>query len=195
MYKIKLVPDEFQNRECGYRSVVPNPCTPRFEEGETGLRINGPRQMIRYKIPSDNQAASVVVRPYLPICFSYKITTKRLYKHDKDSDIVIYIKNKKDEHWSSGVVRYEDEGNNIPGPDEDGENRKFREEIENAQNYPENALDNGPGFGAAMNLNVLDYVAIQLEPGEYEMYLTNFGLQSNHIMMEVVIKDEKEDIR
>lgn len=189
MNKIKFIPNEFQNMECGYRSVVPNPCTPQFENGTIGIKINGPHQMICYAIISDNPATRATVPPYLPICISYKITKKRQYKYYKDSDMVVYIKNKKDEHWNSGVVHYEDGGDNIPSPEEEGDNRKIQEEIKNAQNYSEDMLDNSPHFGAAMNLNVLEYVDMPLKAGEYEIYLTNFGLESNHITVEVVIKN------
>lgn len=188
MYKTKFIPNDFQNMECGYHSVIPNACTPQLEKGKTGIKINGPRQMICYIITSDTQAIGVTVVPYLPICFSYKITKKRQYKHYEESNIIIYIKNEKDKNWTSGVVHYEDDGYNIPSPEEEEDMRKIQEEVKNAQNYSEDTLDKGPSFGATMNLNVLEYVNIPLKSGEYEIYLTNFGLESNHIIVKIVIK-------
>ena len=78
----------------------------------------------------------------------------------------------------------------IETPEREWERERLQKNIAEAQKYSDDELDEGMIYGEIMDLNLFEYVDMPLGTGTYEVYVTYFGLESNHCFVEIVFEDE-----
>ena len=191
MYKIQFLPKGFNDIK-GLSIYEPNDCTPELDVYNTKcsvLKISAPQTMTCF-FKKLKQTEDVKVDPYLPICFNFLISGKRIYKYENKKEIALFIRKKSTTKWYSGTVEDKDPSSLIFVDEAGNEDIEFQKKVKEAQNYSDDELEDGSISGYAMNLNVIEYVDFPLEEGTYEIYLAQYNLESNHVFVDIVFEDE-----
>ena len=105
-------------------------------------------------------------------------------------DWMVNIRKIDSDKWCSGVLteQQKDELVEIP-PHLEGEELAVQEESKKAQKYSDNELDTGEQMNGAMAFDLHEYIDVILEEGEYEIYVSTFGLESNRVTVKITFKE------
>ena len=191
MDKIKFTPKEFNKIEYGYFQSSSNACTPSAGDSYSFIKINVPREVIYYSKNSVKTTNMLSIDPLLPICTSEMYAYKRISKYYNLVDLTFHIKKADSDKWHSGILTPSDpprEGSYDYRELTDEEKLNIQNQIKEAQYYHDDEIDTGNASGRVMNLNLHEYVQIILEEGEYEIYLSKSGLESNHVIVKITFK-------
>jgi hypothetical protein len=183
MQNIQFIPKEFRNVKLGYREGGSNSCSPAFrDEMRTinSITINIPQKII-YKIDSENNV------PIIPVCAAYMISLRRGYKYSGISAKTLYIKKIGEKPVYSGEIVDKDESLVMLPPNYNLMVKPHREKVEEAQRYSDDELNEGQASGGYLNINLMEYVEMPFDPGVYEIYLSFSGLESNRMIVEIII--------
>jgi hypothetical protein len=121
----------------------------------------------------------------------HAVSLKRGLKYAHLSAQMLHIRKLGEETVYSGEI--EDKNMKYEYPDYppyyEEEEKERQSMIEEAQKYSDEELDQ-PEIGGAnyINVNLMEYVDIPFEAGEYEIYLSFSGIESNHTTVEIIIK-------
>lgn len=186
MKNIQFIPKEFNEIKFGHYETKENICSPTFLNGTTTLNaitINTPEKIV-CKLHSDN------FTPVIPICAAYMVSLRRIFKYNKLSARMLYIKKLDEETVYSGEIVDKNMKYEYPEPDPRQREREKEKEqkVKEAQKYNDDQLDEGQTVGGYMNINLMEYIDIPFKAGKYEIYLSFCGLESNHTIVEIVIK-------
>ncbi len=186
MKKKRFEPMEFNDIKLGLSERQENICTPDYPNTHllkmSQVKINVPTKVFLHK-NSINDSVSII-----PLCGIYLISNYRatLYKEELAT---IHMKKDDINIWQLGIIGgKEDEDTEEPLPIdwEDVEEKERQNDIDKANLIPVEDIDSGQGFGSAMNINILEFVNIPVLPGTYEVYVTMYGVESNHEFINVV---------
>ena len=186
MKNIEFIPKEFHEVELGYYKSEDNECTPLYPYSaylNNEIKINIPKKIIIRRPVSE-------IVPIIPVCGTYMITFRRGLKYDHLSAKMFYIRKVGEERWYSGKMMSPNAGEFLLPPDHDEEERERDEKVKQAQQYSDDELDEGNGWGSAFNVDLMEYVDIQLEPGVYEVYLSFSGMSSNRMRVEIIFEGD-----
>lgn len=189
MQHLKFIPEEFNNIEVGFSKTAMTFCSPGYPNRDIPLNtllINAPEKIL-YTMQSRDTAVVI------PICIADNISLRRLHKYHKD-DLIFHIKMINQEKVYSGkIYDEEDAGDRIPIPSHLHKKMIEDRDLNNkeAQKYNDDELDEGVSYPSFMNLNVLNYVKIPFQSGQYEIWYTFRGLESNHCYFDIIEKSDK----
>ena len=163
MKNIEFIPKEFHKVELGYYKSERHKLTPYYPHSpsmyfKNKIEINIPQKIIIRRPLSE-------IMPIIPVCGVYIITFRRSAKYDHLSAKMFYIRKVGEERWYSGEMMDPREGEFLLPPDHDEWKKEREEEAKQAQQYSDDELDEGNGAGSAFNVDLMEYVDIQLEPG------------------------------
>lgn len=189
MKSITFIPKEFEDIELGYDKTNSNKLTPLYPDGISSntIAINTPTKVI-YKISKDS-----VVKPSIPLCTIYAISSKRGLKYANLSAKIIHVKELNSDIIYSGEIIPLDLQYEYPAEDPDCAEEEIERQamILEAQNYSDDELDDfSVRRGNFMNIDVLEYVDMPIKSGKYEVYLSFSGLESNKAIVEIVIEEK-----
>ncbi|MCA1744529.1 MAG: hypothetical protein LC643_02225, partial [Bacteroidales bacterium] len=195
---IRFIPETFNDLELGYSSGGSNPCSPMYPDDAlwhltNEALINAPEKII---LPSSISldsiqrsganidyiygVAATTIQPVIPVCIALVVTRRRGLKYAHLSDEIFHIRKTDSEHWYSGKVYDETlTGMEIPSPGREEWEKERKNQIAEAQHYPEDSLNEGNFSGSYKNLNLMLYVDMPFEPGVYELYYSVLGFESN----------------
>jgi hypothetical protein len=184
---IKFIPEEFNDIELGYYCTRENSCSPKFSIGMipvNTITVNIPQKII-YKMKDEN------FEPIIPVCIAYMISERRGYKYSTLPRQILHIKKVGEESIYSGEIVDKDESLIIVPPNRDMVIKQHKERVKEAQKYSDEELDQGQqqATGGYMNVNLLEYIDISLQSGKYEIHLSFCGLESNRMIVEIVINE------
>ena len=181
---IEFFPRKFHDVRLGLYETSDTACTPRkaIAGSMNRLAINLPEKIVF--------RPGLAVRPVVPLCGAYMVSLRRGLKYSgQSSAMTLHVRRVGEERWYSGALvdpnlKYEHPA--LP-PNHEEESREM-ERIKEAQAYKDEELDEGQASGGFINVDVLEFVEVQLQPGRYEVYLSMSGLESNHATVEVVFQ-------
>ena len=193
MNTIQFIPQEFENIKLGYYESAENACTPAYKSKPVEfminkILINAPQKIIYY--PSDSN-----FKPIVPICGVYMITSRRGLKYAHLSAQMLHIRKVGYSDWHSGEIvapnlQYEHPA--LP-PNFYEDQKETEQEIKEAQKYSDEELNQGQASGSAININLMEYVNVELSSGLYEIYLSFNGLESNRVIVEIIFKENPQN--
>ena len=194
---VQFVPKIFHNIKLDYGDNTIHSLTPCYPDPifkmKNKIAITIPQKIIFS--PKQNN-----FKPIIPVCGYYCVSDLRELKYRNQSALFIHIKKNKNEESYHGEVKEEEiyyPWENVIIPEYsskralrkyDRGQRKNQRKIRRAQKLTDEELNTGSFFGDALNINALKYVDIPLESGTYEIYLTIYGLESNHAKVEIVFE-------
>jgi len=195
MNTIKFIPAIFENIDFDSVKTKMCPCSPNFpnELGAVStLKINVPEKIVFHSLDEK-------VTPVLPVCMAYSKSSLREVKYRYFSRQKIHIKPENEDIVYS--VDYYDKSrvNKIPyisieveeyRQKETKEAQKFSDdEVDNMVFYSDNILNvYSRGY---LNVNALDHVQLPIKPGKYEVWVTYYGMESNHAFVEIIVTGEE----
>jgi len=190
MSGIEFIPKEFNDVKLGYYERDKNPRSPGYPRNASDflwnkIVINAPKKII-----CTNSNDTLV--PVIPICGAYIITWRREMKH-YDLVNMFHIRKINDENWLAGKIEDKDLQYEFPllPPNYEEDQREIEKWRIEAQNYSDEELEEGQAGGGFFNLNLMEYINMPFEPGIYEIYVSNSGLESNRVKVEILFKVEK----
>ena len=183
MRPIQYIPDEFHDVELSYYNGKEYPCTPSYPNFDlmNEIAINSPSKIICH--PKDSGFI-----PTIPLRGFYMITLRRCAKYYDLAADIIHIRKKDEDIWYTGEMKEYTENPILPPGHEEAEIER-QKEIEKAQKYNLEDLNEGQASGGAFNINLLKYINMPFLPGNYEIYMSSCGLESNHVEVEIVIEN------
>ena len=162
---MKFNPQKFNN--ISINTYEQSQCSPAEPGPEwKGIIINAPEEMT-----FTERQESIL----LPICGYYRLDMKSL---SKSEGLKLNIFKKGSDKMVSGFILEKDPNPQAPEP--------FSTEV-----AEEETKD--LALGGYFNSNLLDYVDIELETGEYEVYVEDGGMKSNTVIIKVEIKKNSLD--
>lgn len=184
---IEYIPKEFHNVKLGFYESEENVCTPHFSDSLSKNRsqivINVPQKVIC------NKEDSLVI----PLCCVYLFSERRVVKYANSSITIIYIKKMGEDIVYQGTVIDLNAKNKHPyrPPNYKEQEERRQQEIKAAQKYSDDELDEEDGFylGENINVDIVKYVKTSFETGIYEVYVAKSGMESNHVKVEILIKE------
>jgi hypothetical protein len=186
MKNTEFIPKEFNNIKLGYYETSESISFLQYPEGipMNTIIISTPQKILCHINNKD-------FVPVIPVCAVYEISLERGLKYAHLSAQMLHIRKLDEETVYSGEIENKniDYGHPIYPPDYEEEEKERQRMIEEAQKYSDEELD-FPGLfeGNVINVNLMEYVDIPFEAGEYEIYLSFSGIESNHTIVEIVIK-------
>lgn len=190
--EIRFIPETFNQIELGHLANGQNPCSPLYPKDATDLLwneilINAPQKII---LSPTIHADSIPL--IFPVCIASVITARRGAKYAALYDERFQIRELSTGHQYTAKIFDETllDGNPIATPPwkEESDIEK-KQRIADAQRYSDSELDEGFANGEYLNLNLLNYINIQLKPGIYEIYYSVAGLESNKVQVEIVFEE------
>ncbi len=183
---IMFIPREFNDVKLGFNETNIYPTTPNYPEPIfvmlNEIAINAPQKIII-------QTNLKEIKPIIPICGYYVITSRRGLKYAEEKYLVS-IKKVDDKEWVKGEIieRYEyDEYPALPPHYYEMEEERLQR-IKEAQKYADSELNEGQASGSAFNLNIMEYLSCPFLQGKYEIFVSLSGLESNHVFVEIVFE-------
>ena len=186
MKNINFIPEKFNDIKLGYYQAQMNECSPNYPNKIIQLNtisINIPQTILFV------EAEGFV--PIIPVCASYAISLRRIYKYNYLAAKKLHIKKIEEEEIFTGeIVRKINYGMvSLLPPNYEEQQQRKRQMIEEAQSYGDDEL--GDGFGGAnyININLMEYIDMPFVPGKYEVWLFFNGLESNRVIVEIVFEE------
>lgn len=180
----EFFPQRFHNVKLGYNETEMNECSPGYPEelfSTNKILINIPEKIV-LRLDKDNE-----LHPVIPVCASYIVSLRRIYKYNDLSIKILYIKNIETEEVFSGeIVQHLEYGTPLPPPNYEEQQQRKRQLVAEAQSYDDDDLGDGLAGANYLNINLIDYVDIPFLPGKYEVWLSFSGLESNHCFVEII---------
>ena len=167
--------DEYENNCCNQISEV------------NKISINSPNKIYIKK--------STIKKIAIPICISYFITDKRIYKyHDKEYDLALYIKKigNGNTEWLKYPIKDKRQMDSsiqevlASPPDADMEDEK-EILIKKYHSISDEELNDGYVYGGNLTFNILDYIDFPIEAGKYEIYISRNRIESEHLIFEIIM--------
>ena len=201
MFKIEFIPEEFGSVLCDFGRYSAHPCTPAPESGEpmvvNTLRIDAPKEIVCYIDRDKGQINELSTGLRVPICMYTVISLRRAAKYFELCDWIVNVKEIGGERCYSAILKEDCEEPEAPLPIE------LRKEIEleraqnikQAQEYSDSELNIGGAVINSMNFDLHKYVNAVVEGGEYEVYISKFGLESNRVVVKITCKDSDATCR
>jgi len=187
---IEYNPKEFHEVKLGYFEQGENSCTPYYPDTwavKNQVAINSPKT-ITY-IDEDNCTT-------IPLCGIYMIPERRGLKYAHLSTPIIHVKKENEETWQTGEIIDPKKKSNFSTerPESEEEEAKRQQAIKDAQKYSDDQLypKEGSSSGSTFNVNLVEYINMLFEAGIYELYVSMFGLESNRVKVEIIIKEESD---
>ena len=192
MCKIKFIPEEFDKVICEFKFAEPNQCTHGSEQQIVNqIIINAPQEIIYNKKKFDAETNELANNFKLPICIYSMITFRQEYKYYDQIDWIVNIRKVDNEEWISGVLSEKvAEGEYLmPSPWEEENRLEEKEKAKDAQKYSEADLQLGTGLCGAINIDLHEYIDLIPEEGEYEIFVSKSGLESNRVRVKITFYD------
>ena len=197
MSKIQFIPKEFHDVVCDFQSGRrANPCTPK--DVRFSIRINAPKEVVLYLNTSCNREFNTE-HLQLPICIKASLAERRTYKNFDLAAFGVNVRRVNSDEWQTDELELtiEEEREYY---DETAEGspllemiRKEEEEKqEDAQKYSDDELDVYPAIGYTSNVDLAKHSKIVFEEGEYEIYLSRYGLETNRVIVKITFKETEE---
>ena len=193
MNKIQFEPNEFNALPYNWNNYIwdekENACCNKISEVNK-ISINLPS-----KIYVNN---NIVQQPPVPICISYYITEKRIYKYiEKEYELTLYIKqqpDKKKTEWlkypveKKEFIDYSMQEITALSPDFEAEENERNMLIKQYKSLSDRELTDGYVYGGNITFNISDYIDFPLEQGKYEIFITRNNIESEHRIMQVIYR-------
>lgn len=188
MKPIQYIPEIFHDIKLGYYESGINSCTPYYPNDPCFILLNEIAINAPQKIICNIKDSGFI--PIIPICGFYVITLRRCAKYNDLAADIIHIRKKDEDIWYTGEMKEntENEYPILPPGYEEAEIER-QKEIEEAQKYNLDDLNEGQASSRAININLLEYINMPFLPGNYEIYMSSCGLESNHVEVEIVIEN------
>lgn len=191
MNKIQFEPNEFNALPYNWNNYIwdenENACCNKISEVNK-ISINLPS-----KIYVNN---NIVQQMPVPICISYYITEKRIYKYsEKEYELTLYIKQqldvKKTEWFKYPVekkefIDYSMQEITALSPDFESEENERNMLIKQYKSLSDRELNDGYVYGGNITFNISDYINFPLEQGKYEIFITRNNIESEHKIIQVI---------
>lgn len=189
MNAVQFMPKIFENIDFERVETEMCPCSPNYPHGLNGmnaLKINVPKKIFFH---SED-------KKFIPICIAYTKSTLRELKYHNFSEKMIHIKPKSGKVVYS--VKYFDKKSADKIPDISVEEIEYwQERSSELQNLSDDELNRtfvfgnilNVYYGGYLNINALDYVNLPIISGKYEIWVTYYGLESNHMIIEINLKE------
>ena len=191
MKNIEFIPEYFhQVKLDDNHQSVRHKLTPYYPDSpslyfKNKIEINIPQKIILRRPASE-------FTPIIPVCGAYVITLRRASKYAHLSAEMLHIRKAGEETWHSGEIIPLEEGVIALPLNYEKLEKERLERIKQAQQYSDDELDEGNASGSAINVDLMEYVDIQLESGVYEIYLSFCGLESNRARVEIIFEHNAE---
>ena len=190
MKTIKFIPEKFENIDFESMEREMCPCSPNYPERLSemnALKINVPKKIFFHRLDEK-------LDPVFPICIAYSKSVLRELKYHDFSERTIHIKPENGDFEHSGNYFDKSTVNKTPIDMNSlltAEGLQQRQQrIEEAQKLSDDELNKGTYSGGYLNVNALDFVSIPIKSGKYEIWVTYYGLESNHTIVEIIIEGE-----
>lgn len=191
MNKIQFEPNEFNDLPYNWNNYIwdenENACCNQISEVNK-ISINLPS-----KIYVNN---NIVQQMPVPICISYYITEKRIYKYnEKEYELTLYIKQQLDEkktEWlkypveKKEFIDYSMQEITALSPDFEAEENERNMLIKQYKSLSDRELNDGYVYGGNITFNISDYINFPLEQGKYEIFITRNNIESEHKIIQVI---------
>ena len=191
MNKIQFEPNEFNDLPYNWNNYIwdenENACCNQISEVNK-ISINLPS-----KIYVNN---NIVQQMPVPICISYYITEKRIYKYsEKKYELTLYIKQQLDEkktEWlkypveKKEIIDYSMQEITALSPDFEAEENERNMLIKQYKSLSDRELNDGYVYGGNITFNISDYINFPLEQGKYEIFITRNNIESEHKIVQVI---------
>lgn len=191
MNKIQFEPNEFNALPYNWNNYIwdenENVCCNKISEVNK-ISINLPS-----KIYVNN---NIVQQMPVPICISYYITEKRIYKYsEKKYELTLYIKQQLDEkktEWlkypveKKEFIDYSMQEITALSPDFEAEENERNMLIKQYKSLSDRELNDGYVYGGNITFNISDYINFPLEQGKYEIFITRNNIESEHKIIQVI---------
>lgn len=191
MNKIQFEPNEFNDLPYNWNNYIwdenENTCCNQISEVNK-ISINLPS-----KIYVNN---NIVQQMPVPICISYYITEKRIYKYsEKEYELTLYIKQQLDEkktEWlkypveKKEFIDYSMQEITALSPDFEAEENERNMLIKQYKSLSDRELNDGYVYGGNITFNISDYINFPLEQGKYEIFITRNNIESEHKIIQVI---------
>lgn len=191
MSEILFEPNAFNNLEYDWNNYIwdenENACCNQISEINK-ISINLPS-----KIYINNDTKKIPV----PICISYYITEKRIYKYsEKEYGLTLYIKHIDDKQteWLSypikkmGLIDYSMQEMMALPPNFEAEEKERNMLIEKYKFLSDNELNDGYVYVGNITFNISDYIDFPLIQGEYDIFVSRNNIESEHRIFEIIFK-------
>lgn len=178
MRDIEFIPQEFNDIKLGDDETEMVKTTLVFPNDEVKINtiaIHTPQQIIC-------NTSDTCIMPVVPMCVRYAVSLRRAYKYNHLSDELIHVKSVGDGTEYSGKIVEKIEDYCLPDSISPG----VSEAVNEAQQYTDTELDTGQYESGYLNVNIMEYVDFPFLPGKYEIWLSFYGLESNHTIVEIV---------
>lgn len=203
--KIEFSPKSFHEVDVNYTSDVYK-CSPYFNhklrlfevvgiDGNTRLldidlkpysintlQISAPQKII-FK-----DAAMKREELVFPVCIFNTISNLRKLKyHDKEMEL--HLRNMENDNKGkilSGFIYDTTSGEKISSPWSDEMEEQQKQKIEKALKLTDKELDNSSYYAEYCNINLLAYIDLPVLTGKYEVWITYYGLESNHLTVKLI---------
>ena len=191
MRNIYFIPEKFNDIKLGYSVRSMNPCSPGYPDRlfEINIiKINTPEKVI-YKLNKEESAFII------PLCILSSTSIKRIYKYNHLSDRLIHVRKMDNDSFIYTGQIYNNAircGHIETDPLHEELEKEKQIKVEEAQAYSDDELDSEPAAGGYRSVNLMDYVDMPFLPGKYEVWVTCYGLESNHTIVEIIIEGEEE---
>lgn len=193
MNKIQFEPNEFNDLPYNWNNYIwdenENTCCNQISEVNK-ISINLPS-----KIYVNN---NIVQQMPVPICISYYITEKRIYKYsEKEYELTLYIKQQLDEkktEWlkypveKKEFIDYSMQEITALSPDFEAEENERNMLIKQYKSLSDRELNDGYVYGGNITFNISDYINFPLEQGKYEIFITRNNIESEHKIVQVIYR-------
>ena len=180
MKTIEFIPKKFENIDFESVETVMCPCSPNFPHKINEVNI------LKINVPEKIFFHSLDEKRVIPVCIAYSISILRALKYHNFSKEIFHIKPEDGDIVYSGNFFNKRAAHKTPYIPEISEYKQ--QKINDAQNLSDAELDEGAYSRGYLNVNALDYVQIPIKSGRYEVWVTYYGLESNHVFVEVFME-------
>lgn len=134
----------------------------------------------------------------IPICLSYYITEKRIYKYSKEEyGLTLHIKSIEEDQseWfnypieKKEFIDYSMQEMIALSPDFEEEEKKRDILKEKYISLTDDELNDGYVYGGNITFNISDYISLKPIQGKYEIYVSQNNLESKHVILEIIFSD------
>lgn len=194
MNLIHFEPDSFNKLKFNWNDYIwdenENECCNQISEVNK-ISINLPS-----KIYLNNDIKGTIP---VPICISYYITEKRIYKYS-ETEYELSLNIKPNDDNKTGWLKYPIAKKEIidyamqemielpPNYEEEKKERDLL--IKKYKSLPDSELDDGYVYGGNITFNISDYINFPLFQGKYEVFVSRNNIESEHKLIEIIFNDK-----